>query len=99
MRKDSRVEARSLPAATGFVAKIAPQDDTRIRSAKFGSGAWTRTRITSSKGWRATNCTTPEMRLQNYKLRRKPELMVRAAAVAPEIPRQKVRNSQITLRP
>ena len=25
-----------------------------------GSGAWTRTRITSSKGWRATNCTTPE---------------------------------------
>ena len=27
---------------------------------KFGSGAWTRTRITSSKGWRATDCTTPE---------------------------------------
>lgn len=27
---------------------------------KIGSGAWTRTRITSSKGWRATNCTTPE---------------------------------------
>jgi hypothetical protein len=26
-----------------------------------GSGAWTRTRITSSKGWRATNCTTPEL--------------------------------------
>jgi hypothetical protein len=26
----------------------------------FGSGAWTRTRITSSKGWRATNCTTPD---------------------------------------
>ena len=35
VRKDSRVEATSLPAATGFVAKIAPQDDTRIRSAKF----------------------------------------------------------------
>src|ERR1700751_4361173 len=29
---------------------------------KFGSGAWTRTKITSSKGWRATNCTTPETR-------------------------------------
>ena len=27
---------------------------------RFGSGAWTRTRITSSKGWRATNCTTPD---------------------------------------
>jgi hypothetical protein len=27
---------------------------------EVGSGAWTRTRITSSKGWRATNCTTPE---------------------------------------
>lgn len=27
---------------------------------RSGSGAWTRTRITSSKGWRATNCTTPE---------------------------------------
>jgi hypothetical protein len=27
---------------------------------RFGSGAWTRTRITSSKGWRATDCTTPE---------------------------------------
>ena len=27
---------------------------------RYGSGAWTRTRITSSKGWRATNCTTPE---------------------------------------
>src|ERR1019366_619844 len=26
----------------------------------IGSGAWTRTRITSSKGWRATDCTTPE---------------------------------------
>ena len=25
-----------------------------------GSGAWTRTRISSSKGWRATDCTTPD---------------------------------------
>jgi hypothetical protein len=30
------------------------------KNAKDGSGAWTRTKITSSKGWRATNCTTPE---------------------------------------
>ena len=30
-------------------------------ASKSGSGAWTRTRITSSKGWRATNCTTPEL--------------------------------------
>jgi hypothetical protein len=28
---------------------------------EIGSGAWTRTRITSSKGWRATDCTTPEL--------------------------------------
>ena len=27
---------------------------------KGGSGAWTRTRISSSKGWRATDCTTPD---------------------------------------
>jgi hypothetical protein len=34
-----------------------------------GSGAWTRTRITSSKGWRATDCTTPEQRKGNEKVR------------------------------
>src|ERR1019366_4631245 len=32
----------------------------RVAKKWCGSGAWTRTRITSSKGWRATNCTTPE---------------------------------------
>jgi hypothetical protein len=47
-------------------------------SEKNGSGAWTRTRITSSKGWRATNCTTPEWfekctrNVAVYSCRRKP---------------------------
>ncbi len=38
---------------------VAPSPILRL---KIGSGAWTRTKITSSKGWRATNCTTPETR-------------------------------------
>ena len=40
------------------VAIVAPSP---MSQRKIGSGAWTRTKITSSKGWRATNCTTPEM--------------------------------------
>jgi hypothetical protein len=38
-----------------------PRDELWLWDEAGGSGAWTRTRITSSKGWRATNCTTPEL--------------------------------------
>ena len=33
---------------------------------RFGSGAWTRTKILGSKGPCATNCTTPEPKPKNY---------------------------------